>query len=977
MGDETIARASIQLTADGSKLAPEMAAAVAKAQGALDAANRKAVAAQARVTREIQSQIDKINATKPTNDMRMLEQAVLRLGGTSKLSADQLARVTVQVNQLAAAGAKVPATLQGLTGMGSKLGAAFSSLTTGGGVSGALAAMGPAGVAAAAGLGAVTMAGGAAVREIAALAGQAEQWANTAKSTGLGITEVQQLSVMLEDAGIPAEALKKGMKALSDEVAGGGKQLAQFGITIEGWDLMTQEQRLRAMARIIADIEDPATASAVAVAAFGKSGADLIPVMEQVATGAYEMYDALGEGSIAALAQADAQIDAFTRKLDAAKKRVLAGAIELAQGFSFANGIPMWLPNADAAASAAAGAGPKGTTQAETERQGRQAAIERAKAEKEAEATARKAAAESKRLSDERLRQVRAEIDAEVVLLKAREDETLAMQRQADAIAAGSFAADAQSRAPAKMGALGDVNAWEQARYSQAISLAEGAQKAGLGLDQIRQKLEGMGLSAEDAAHVVDTFLKKEEEAKKSTETWGDRLGNLSQQLSYLASVTGGLAGKILGLAASLTNGLGGVLNGLQGFKDAGMVGGLSGLLGKIASGAGIVGSVIGIGSSLIGGIKSLFGGKSREQKEAEAAAKKQAEEEKRQAAIDAAQRRQAAAEQAQGFAQSLSDKLGDENLSGPLKAALQGFVGQLSGALGKFGLGVIDARLKESKGFQAAAGVAGDVAGGLSAAREAGIADAAMIAAAGGAAQEIQNQAIAAAKEAGLSDMEAARQGSLAIAQILRQQLNASIQSGNELDANTRALLEEAKANGIEIMADPMIESLAVQKDILATLRGQPTGGGAGTGAGGGAGAGGGGDQREGGGAVPREPSPYEEYPDYKRRRPVPAASGLGPTMFGANPPPIQPHQGELGMIIPRADVPSMMRAAGVGGTAAPGGGGANVSQTTVINVLLPTTAESERQAADLAVRAVREELDANNARLARSVANAARPHL
>ena len=83
MPEETIGRASIQLGADGSKLGPEMAAAVAKAQGQLSRANKQMERAQAQVTRKIQGHIDKINATKPTHEMRLLEQAVSKLGGTS------------------------------------------------------------------------------------------------------------------------------------------------------------------------------------------------------------------------------------------------------------------------------------------------------------------------------------------------------------------------------------------------------------------------------------------------------------------------------------------------------------------------------------------------------------------------------------------------------------------------------------------------------------------------------------------------------------------------------------------------------------------------------------------------------------------------------------------------------------------------------------------------------------------------------
>jgi hypothetical protein len=364
-GEETIGRATIQLGADGSKLAPEMAAAVAKAQGSLERANKQMERAHASTMKAIQGHINQINATRPTQEMRLLEQAVQKLGGTANLTKDQLGRVTSQVNALAAAGAKVPASLSGLTGMGSKLGAAFSSLTTGGGVSGALAAIGPAGVAAAGALGVVTVAGGAAFRAISDLAEKAEQWDNIAASTGLGATEVQQLSALLEDAGIPAEALGKAMKELQKEIATGGKELEKFGIDVAKLKDLTPEEQFRAMATQIAAIEDPADRTAVALAAFGRSGTELLPVMDDVASGADKMYDALDPEQRAALKKADATLDAFGRKWEFTKNTVLASIVEMIQAYKgFAGTIPIFLPDvkgavAGAAAKAAGAFNPK------------------------------------------------------------------------------------------------------------------------------------------------------------------------------------------------------------------------------------------------------------------------------------------------------------------------------------------------------------------------------------------------------------------------------------------------------------------------------------------------------------------------------------------------------------------------------------------------------------------------------------------
>lgn len=293
--------------------------------------NKRAAKSMESTTREMQGHIDRITGRKATNELNLIAQAIDGIGGKSKLNVQQLERLTGEVNRLAAAGAKVPASLQGLTGVGSKLTSVFQSLGTGGGVSGALMAIGPAGIAAAAGLGVVTMAGGKAFRAIKELAAEAEQWSNIAKSTGLGVEQVQQLSALLEDAGIPAEALTKGFKKMQVEIAGGGTALAKFGVKVSDLKDMAPEEQFRALAERIGSIEDPAIRTAAAVAAFGRSGQELIPVLEDVAKGADKMIDALGADQIEELKRADDAIDHYTRKLEYFGKVALLAALRAAK----------------------------------------------------------------------------------------------------------------------------------------------------------------------------------------------------------------------------------------------------------------------------------------------------------------------------------------------------------------------------------------------------------------------------------------------------------------------------------------------------------------------------------------------------------------------------------------------------------------------------------------------------------------------
>ena len=267
-------------------------------------------------------------------------------------------------------------------------------------------------------------------------------------------------------------------------------------------------------------------------------------------------------------------------------------------------------------------------------------------------------------------------------------------------------------------------------------------------------------------------------------------------------------------------------------------------MLGKITAGFGIAGSVIGAVGGIIGGIKKLFGGKSKEQKEAEKQAKQQAEDAARQRKIDDARSEGAGAAQCEGRRRVADGATGQGGLSAWPTTALQAIISKVGDALLKSGLGILDGRLKKSEKFQESQGIAGETAQVIAGMSQGGMFDASLQAAGGEVAKQVHATAVDAAREAGLGPEEATKAGFAAVAPLLREQLNAAIRSGRELDANTQALLEEAKRNGIEILADPAIESLGVQREQLAVLQqiaGMPVGGGGG-GGGGGAAAGGGG---------------------------------------------------------------------------------------------------------------------------------------
>lgn len=357
----------------------------------------------------------------------------------------------------------------------------------------------------------------------------------------------------------------------------------------------------------------------------------------------------------------------------------------------------------------------------------------------------------------------------------------------------------------------------------QLRAMGEGAIATGITLSYS----QALDEEAKDRKRAAEEWAKQQEEARTYTDRLVSSFGTLSNQLTNLSQTVGGFAGKLLGIMASLSSGAGGVVSGVSAWKNASGTSGILGTLGKFSAGLGIVGSAIGAVGGLIGGIKSLFGGKSKEEKAAEEAKRKQAEADAKAAKEEAARAKLEGLKGAQSAAESLMGRMGSGDLSESLQAALGSILGSVQDALLKNGLGFMaTGGLRDSKAFGEAQGMSGDLAGVVRGMRQGGAVDSGLLAAGGVAAKELQAQAVAAAKEAGATDQEAQKAGFGAVSDLLREQLNASIQSGKALDENTKAMIEEARKNGIEILADPQIESLGVQKEMLGELKRMGSGG-------------------------------------------------------------------------------------------------------------------------------------------------------
>jgi len=149
-----------------------------------------------------------------------------------------------------------------------------------------------------------------------------------ANRTGASAEGLSQLRYAAEQSGTDIVAVEKAMRKLGDvqtQAANGSKSaaaaLASVGLSAEQLAGMSVEERFLAVAEGISRIQDPAAKASIAMDVLGKSGADLVPMMEEGAGGIAALMaeaDKLGLTITGPQAKAAAAFDDTWQKLTAA-----------------------------------------------------------------------------------------------------------------------------------------------------------------------------------------------------------------------------------------------------------------------------------------------------------------------------------------------------------------------------------------------------------------------------------------------------------------------------------------------------------------------------------------------------------------------------------------------------------------------------------------------------------------------------------
>ena len=159
---------------------------------------------------------------------------------------------------------------------------------------------------------------------IARLASVGDQFDKMSQRTGMSVEELSRFKFAADQSGSSIEAVETSMRKmgelmlnLSHGASAATDTLADLGISAQALSGKNQTQQFQVFAAAIAGIEDPGRRAALAMKVFGKSGTQLLPLINEGAAGFQRLSnesDALGATVTKLQAKLGAQLtDSFNR----------------------------------------------------------------------------------------------------------------------------------------------------------------------------------------------------------------------------------------------------------------------------------------------------------------------------------------------------------------------------------------------------------------------------------------------------------------------------------------------------------------------------------------------------------------------------------------------------------------------------------------------------------------------------------------
>jgi hypothetical protein len=143
-------------------------------------------------------------------------------------------------------------------------------------------------------------------------------------STGVSVEFWQKLIKTGEEMGISFDQMRGSVERMEKALEGTGTALGKFGIDVATFAGLNADEKLRAMAMQIMAIEDPTERAAAAMAAFGRSGAELIPMLAQIVSGAVDAQRVLGTDTVESLMKTKQALEGAETAWKGAKQEIVS-----------------------------------------------------------------------------------------------------------------------------------------------------------------------------------------------------------------------------------------------------------------------------------------------------------------------------------------------------------------------------------------------------------------------------------------------------------------------------------------------------------------------------------------------------------------------------------------------------------------------------------------------------------------------------
>lgn len=158
--------------------------------------------------------------------------------------------------------------------------------------------------------------------------------------TGMTVEAIQELGHAAAQTGAETADLEVGIKKMQDTIvqAGNGSKqalatLESLGISFDELREMTPDQQLERFADAIADVQNPALKTSLAMDVFGKAGTKLLPMLNEGGDGIREFRAEARELGIVASGDAAAAADDFGDSLATLWKQIKMGAFNIGSAF--------------------------------------------------------------------------------------------------------------------------------------------------------------------------------------------------------------------------------------------------------------------------------------------------------------------------------------------------------------------------------------------------------------------------------------------------------------------------------------------------------------------------------------------------------------------------------------------------------------------------------------------------------------------